>query len=47
MSAPVVFLHPLGADARFWDPVRAAALHGGAEYVKRVALPALRLARAA
>jgi uncharacterized protein (DUF2236 family) len=30
-----------------WDPVRAAALHGGAEYVKRVALPALRLARAA
>ncbi|WP_123025394.1 alpha/beta fold hydrolase [Mycolicibacterium stellerae] len=23
MSAPVVFLHPLGADARFWDPVRA------------------------
>jgi 3-oxoadipate enol-lactonase len=24
MSAPIVFLHPLGADARFWDPVRAA-----------------------
>jgi pimeloyl-ACP methyl ester carboxylesterase len=23
MSAPIVFLHPLGADARFWDPVRA------------------------
>jgi 3-oxoadipate enol-lactonase len=23
MSAPFVFLHPLGADARFWDPVRA------------------------
>jgi len=23
MSAPVVLLHPLGADARFWDPVRA------------------------
>jgi 3-oxoadipate enol-lactonase len=23
MSTPVVFLHPLGADARFWDPVRA------------------------
>ena len=22
MSAPFVFLHPLGADARFWDPVR-------------------------
>jgi 3-oxoadipate enol-lactonase len=23
MSTPIVFLHPLGADARFWDPVRA------------------------
>jgi 3-oxoadipate enol-lactonase len=23
MSAPFVFLHPLGADGRFWDPVRA------------------------
>lgn len=23
MSAPFVFLHPLGADAGFWDPVRA------------------------
>ncbi|HEX2285337.1 MAG TPA: alpha/beta fold hydrolase [Mycobacterium sp.] len=23
MTAPFVFLHPLGADARFWDPVRA------------------------
>jgi 3-oxoadipate enol-lactonase len=23
MSAPIVFLHPLGADAGFWDPVRA------------------------
>ena len=23
MSAPIVFLHPLGADARFWDPVRS------------------------
>jgi 3-oxoadipate enol-lactonase len=23
VSAPFVFLHPLGADARFWDPVRA------------------------
>lgn len=23
MSAPIVFLHPLGADAAFWDPVRA------------------------
>jgi 3-oxoadipate enol-lactonase len=23
MSAQFVFLHPLGADARFWDPVRA------------------------
>jgi 3-oxoadipate enol-lactonase len=23
MSAPFAFLHPLGADARFWDPVRA------------------------
>jgi 3-oxoadipate enol-lactonase len=23
MSTPFVFLHPLGADARFWDPVRA------------------------
>jgi 3-oxoadipate enol-lactonase len=22
MSAPFVFLHPLGADAHFWDPVR-------------------------
>lgn len=22
MSAPFVFLHPLGADARFWDPIR-------------------------
>lgn len=24
MSTPIVFLHPLGADAAFWDPVRAA-----------------------
>jgi 3-oxoadipate enol-lactonase len=24
MSAPIVFLQPLGADAGFWDPVRAA-----------------------
>ncbi|WP_319457282.1 MULTISPECIES: alpha/beta hydrolase [unclassified Mycobacterium] len=23
MNAPLVFLHPLGADGRFWDPVRA------------------------
>ncbi|MCT7657032.1 alpha/beta fold hydrolase [Mycobacterium deserti] len=23
MSAPFLLLHPLGADARFWDPVRA------------------------
>lgn len=23
MNAPFVFLHPLGADAGFWDPVRA------------------------
>ncbi|MET0897717.1 MAG: alpha/beta fold hydrolase [Mycobacterium sp.] len=23
MNAPFVFLHPLGADRRFWDPVRA------------------------
>lgn len=23
MSAPFAFLHPLGADGRFWDPVRA------------------------
>jgi 3-oxoadipate enol-lactonase len=23
VSAPYVLLHPLGADARFWDPVRA------------------------
>jgi 3-oxoadipate enol-lactonase len=23
VSAPFVFLHPLGADASFWDPVRA------------------------
>ncbi|GFG55366.1 hypothetical protein CQY20_05970 [Mycolicibacterium agri] len=23
MSAPIVFLHPLGADAGFWHPVRA------------------------
>lgn len=32
-----------------WDPLRAAALHGGAEYVKRALLPALprRLARVA
>jgi uncharacterized protein (DUF2236 family) len=29
-----------------WDPVRAAALHGGAEYVRRLLLPALRLAPA-
>jgi uncharacterized protein (DUF2236 family) len=30
-----------------WDPLRAAALHGGAEYVKRLVVPALprRLAR--
>jgi uncharacterized protein (DUF2236 family) len=27
-----------------WDPVRAVALHGGAEYVKRLVVPALRLA---
>jgi uncharacterized protein (DUF2236 family) len=26
-----------------WDPVRAVALHGGAEYVRRVLLPVLRL----
>jgi uncharacterized protein (DUF2236 family) len=24
-----------------WDPLRAAALHGGAEYVKRVLVPVL------
>ena len=24
-----------------WDPVRAVALHGGAEYVKRLLVPAL------
>jgi uncharacterized protein (DUF2236 family) len=30
-----------------WDPLRAAALNGGAEYVKRVVVPALRFARAA
>jgi hypothetical protein len=24
-----------------WDPVRAVALHGGAEYVKRVLVPVL------
>ncbi len=32
-----------------WDPLRAVALHGGAEYVKRLVVPALprRLARAA
>lgn len=32
-----------------WDPVRAVALHGGAEYLKRLVVPALprRLARAA
>ena len=24
-----------------WDPVRAVALHGGAEYVKRVVVPVL------
>jgi uncharacterized protein (DUF2236 family) len=29
-----------------WNPVRAVALHGGAEYVRRVLLPALRLAPA-
>jgi hypothetical protein len=27
-----------------WDPVRAVALHGGAEYMRRVVMPALRLA---
>jgi hypothetical protein len=27
-----------------WDPVRAVAFHGGAEYVRRVLLPALRVA---
>jgi 3-oxoadipate enol-lactonase len=26
VSAPFVFLHPLGADAGFWDPVRAELL---------------------
>jgi hypothetical protein len=32
-----------------WDPLRAIALHGGAEYVKRLLVPALprRLSRAA
>jgi hypothetical protein len=24
-----------------WDPLRAVALHGGAEYVKRVVVPVL------
>ncbi|MDX1886459.1 alpha/beta fold hydrolase [Mycolicibacterium sp. 120270] len=24
MTAPIVFLHPLGADGRFWDPVLTA-----------------------
>ena len=28
-----------------WDPVRAAVLHGGAEYVKRVVVPALGVVR--
>jgi uncharacterized protein (DUF2236 family) len=27
-----------------WDPVRAVAVHGGAEYVRRVLLPVLRVA---
>jgi uncharacterized protein (DUF2236 family) len=27
-----------------WDPVRAVAVHGGAEYVRRVLLPVVRLA---
>ena len=26
-----------------WDPVRAVALHGGAEYVRRVVMPGVRL----
>jgi uncharacterized protein (DUF2236 family) len=29
-----------------WDPVRGVALHGGAEYVRRVVMPVVRAARA-
>jgi uncharacterized protein (DUF2236 family) len=47
-----VGLLPAGVRRQYgfsWDPLRAAALHGGAEYVKRLVVPALprRLARAA
>jgi uncharacterized protein (DUF2236 family) len=42
-----VGLLPAGIRRQYgfrWDPVRAAAVHGGAEYVKRIVMPALRLA---
>jgi uncharacterized protein (DUF2236 family) len=29
-----------------WDPVRSVALHGGAEYVRRLVLPALKVVTA-
>jgi uncharacterized protein (DUF2236 family) len=42
-----VGLLPAGVRRQYgfrWDPVRAVVLHGGAEYVRRMVMPALRLA---
>ena len=33
--------HPPPVRLLRWDPARAVALHGGAEYVKRVVVPLL------
>ena len=37
---PAAARHPARSTACSWDPVRALALHGGAEYLKRVVVPA-------